>query len=239
MTSHGRHFRKLAEERLARRFHLLAPDLRGHGASSYDPPWDIESQLDDLRETLGHERGVWLGHSFGGRLVLELAARNPALVEYAVLLDPALHLLPHVGFDMAEMSRPDRSYSSPAEAIERRYEESRLSRTPRALLEEELGEHLVRGRDGRFRYRYCQSAVVTAYSEMTRPPPPLERLRAATLLVMGAESWIVLDHLLDGLRAALGERARVATVPGGHTVLWEAFDETADAIEAFLEDAGA
>jgi hypothetical protein len=29
------------------------------------------------------------------------------------------------------------------------------------------------------------------------------------------------------------------TVPGRHVVLWDAFDETADAIDAFLEDAGA
>jgi len=236
VTAHGPHFRRLAEERLAARYRVLAPDLRGHGRSGWEPPWTIEAHLDDLVETLGERSAIWVGHSFGGRLVLELATRRPELVERAVLLDPAIQLLPHVGFDMAELSRPDRVYASLAEAVERRYAESRLILTPRALLEEELAEHLVPDGDGNLRYRYCQSTVVAAYGEMTRDAPPWERLHAPTLLVVGAESWILLDHLLDGFRTTLGERATVATVPGGHTVLWEAFDETAAAVAAFLDD---
>jgi len=27
-------------------------------------------------------------------------------------------------------------------------------------------------------------------------------------------------------------------VPGGHMVIWDAYEETADAVERFLEDAG-
>ena len=33
LNAHGRRFRRLAEERLADRFHVLAPDLRGHAGS--------------------------------------------------------------------------------------------------------------------------------------------------------------------------------------------------------------
>jgi hypothetical protein len=32
---------------------------------------------------------------------------------------------------------------------------------------------------------------------------------------------------------------KVVTVPGGHIVMWDAFDETASAILSFLEDARA
>ena len=42
------------------------------------------------------------------------------------------------------------------------------------------------------------------------------------------------DHLLDDHRAALGDLLQVVTVPGGHTVLWDALEETATAIAAFL-----
>src|SRR5207244_9944259 len=41
ITGFGRRFRRLAEERLASRFRVLAPDLRGHGSSSWEPPWTI------------------------------------------------------------------------------------------------------------------------------------------------------------------------------------------------------
>ena len=234
VTAHGPHFRRLAERVLAERFRVLAPDLRGHGRSGWEPPWSNETHLEDLLETLEDRRAVWIGHSFGGRLALELAVRRPDLDERLVLLDPAIKLLPHVGLDMAELSRPERSYGSLAEAVSRRYDESRLVRTPRALLEEELAEHLEGGRDGRLRYRYCQSAVVAAYGEMTRDPPAWERLATQTLIVVGDASWIVLDDVLDGFRTTLGERGRLTSVPGGHTLLWEAFDETAAAISAFL-----
>jgi hypothetical protein len=33
----------------------------------------------------------------------------------------------------------------------------------------------------------------------------------------------------------MGDRLKVEVVPGGHSVLWEAFDETAAAVDAFLE----
>ena len=105
INAHGRRFRRLAEERLATRFRVLAPDLRGHGSSEWEPPWTIATHVHDLLETLddaGVRKADWIGHSFGGRLVLELAALAPERIDRAVLLDPAIQLLPHVGFDFAE-----------------------------------------------------------------------------------------------------------------------------------------
>src|SRR5207247_4390155 len=46
-------------------------------------------------------RARWIGMSFGGRLRLELAAREPQRIERAVLLEPVLQLPEHVGADMA------------------------------------------------------------------------------------------------------------------------------------------
>ena len=55
-----------------------------------------------------------------------------------------------------------------------------------------------------------------------------------TLIVRGAESWLFLDEQVDVYRAALGDLVEVVTVPGGHTVMWDALAETSEAIEAFL-----
>ena len=234
VTGHGRHFAPLAE-RLAPRFHVLGPDLLGHGDSPYEPPWHVGAHLEALLEAVGERPAAWLGHSFGGRLAFELAARRPELVERLVLLDPAIHVLPHVGLYAAENARADRSYTSFAEGIERRYEESRLGEgTSRELLERELAEHLVESEDGRWRYRYSQAAVVTGYSEMTREPPPFAAVTAPTLLVLGRDSYLSYDHLLDDHLAAAGDRLEVVTVAGGHTLLWDAFEETAGVVERFL-----
>jgi lipase len=234
VTGHGRLFARLAADTLGDH-HVLAPDLLGHGSSSYEPPWSIEAHLDAIVRTVGVEPAVLIGHSFGGRLAYELAARAPKLVPRLVLLDPALYVPPNVSLLAAESARPDRSYVSFAEGIDRRYDESQLHAAPRELVEEDLSGHLFLDEDGRYRYRYCQSAVVTAYGEVAAPPPPFERVRLPTLLVLGEQSYLPYDHLLDAHRTALGDLLDVVVVPGGHSVLWDAPDETAAAIRAFLD----
>lgn len=233
VTSHARHFRSLAE-RLAARFHVVALDLRGHGDSPWEPPWNLEQHVADVLDATPAGGAVWLGHSFGGRIAYEAAAVAPERVERLILLDPAIRLPQHVGLVAAENARGDRSYASFAEGIDRRYEESVLSTAPRALVEAELVEHLLPDGDGRWRYRYCQSAVVAAYGEMTREPPPFEQVRIPTLIVLGETSYLPYDQLLGPHEAALGELLEVVRLPAGHTVLWDALDDTAAAVERFL-----
>jgi lipase len=231
VTSWGGHFRELAER--LEGYRILAPDLLGHGDSPREPPWRIDDHLATVTTSVEASPSLWLGHSFGGRLAFEQAARHPDTVERLVLLDPAILLPPHVALWAAENARPERRYASFDDAIDRRFEESQLHRAPRTRVEEELRSHLVEDGDG-WRYRYTQSAVVTAYAEMGTSPPHFASARVPTLLVLGADSYLPYDHLLDAHRAALGELLEVVTVPGGHTVLWDALDETATAIAAFL-----
>ena len=231
VTGHGGRFQPLAE-RLADRYHVLAPDLRGHGRSGWEPPWDAPTHLDDVRETVGVERAVWIVHSFGGRLVAELAAREPERLTQAVLLDPALSVLPHVALDMAEHERADVSFASAEEAAQARYDTGRVLLAPLELVAADEDEHLEPGPDGRLRHRYCKSAVIAAWSVMASPAPPPARV--PTLLVLGAESWLVLDEHVEAYRDELGSLLELVTVPGGHSVLWDAFDETAAAIDDFL-----
>ena len=236
VNAHGRRFRKLAEERLASRFRVLAPDLRGHGRSTWEPPWTLARHVADLREALGHrgiERAVVIGHSFGGRLALELAAA--CVVERSVLLDPAVWVPPAVALDRAEALRRDHSFASREEALAERALLSPLA--TRDQLDEEFDEHLLLGPDGRLRFRYSQAAVIAAYGELAQPPPDWSLVQLPTLLVVGAETDVVPEPLVDALRFELGDLLEVVTVPGRHLVLWDAFDQTANAVEAFLEDA--
>jgi lipase len=235
----GRRFRRLAEERLASRFRVLAPDLRGHGSSSWEPPWTIATHVADVLETIedaGVDRAPFIGHSYGGRLVLELAALDPDRIERALLLDPAIELLPHVGFDFAERERSGAGFATPQEAVAERL--GFETKTPLEFVEEDIREHLLEGADGIFRYRYCRSAVITAYGELCTPPPPPETLRMPTLLVHAGEFGLVREEQLDAYATVLGDMIDLVEVPGGHMVYWDAFDQTADAVQRFLEDPG-
>ena len=234
VSAHGRRYRRLAEERLASRFHVRAPDLRGHGLSDWDPPWNLETHLEDLLETFEAEGpAIWVGHSFGGRLVLELAARRPELLVCVVLLDPAIQILPHVGLDFAQEAAKDHAFSSADEAIAARLTSG--SATPRAALEEEAREHLAPSPDGRLRWRYARAAVATMYSELCREPAPASVLGGVPTLLVHAEQFgLVREDQLEEYPATLGEGLELVAVPGGHVVYWDAFEPTADAVEKFL-----
>src|SRR5919106_2301860 len=136
VTGHGRRFRKLAEERLSGH-HVLAPDLRGHGRSGWEEPWTLAAHVADLAETFT-EPAVWIGHSFGARLILELIAHRPDLTRGAVLLDPAIYVPPEFAEQHAAQERQEKAYGSAAEAIAGW---TGLFHTPREILEEEMREH--------------------------------------------------------------------------------------------------
>lgn len=232
VRNHGGHFGPLAASLPG--YHMLAPDLLGHGFSDWEPPWDVGAHCDAIVGTIGPEPAALVGHSFGGRLAYELAARAPKLVPKLVLLDPAILIPAHAALAAAENARVEKAYVSFEELLERRYDESQLQRAPRELVASDLERHVTIGDDGLYRYRYCHSAVVAAYGEMASQPPPFERARVPTLLVLGAQSYLPYDHLLDAHWAALGDLFEVVVVPGGHTVLWDAVEETAAAVRAFL-----
>lgn len=227
----GVRFRRLAARCLADR-RVLAPDLRGHGRSGWDPPWGIEAHLADLRDTMdaeGVERADVVGFSFGGRLALELAAADGHRVGRLVVLDPAVQLAPHVAAGFADDARRDRSFGDEAEAVRARL--ATLAHTPPELVAEDLAGTLVNGDDGRLRYPMAPAAVVAAYGEMARPPA----LPAGhpTLLVRAARG-IVDDRQERLLRDALGDALTVRAVPGTHPVMWDAFEATAEAVAGHL-----
>jgi lipase len=235
VTGHGERFKRLAEERWAASFRVIAPDLRGHGRSDYDPPWTFATHVADLVETLdalGIDQADWVGHSFGGRLLLELAATHPARMRRAVLLDPAIQVLPHIAQVSAEQERSEPVYDSPDD-----YADRRADSPPRELVLEDAVLHCEQLPDGRLRRRTCQPAVISIYGEIASDPPAPETLRVPTLLIHAPSYGLVRHEQL----AAYADRVETLAVPGMHMVMWDAFDEVAHAVERFLllEDAGA
>jgi lipase len=234
VTGSGLTFRRLAP-RLPD-FRFVAPDLRGHGASTKDPPWDLSMHLRDLRETLdaaGIARAPFIGFSFGGRLALEVVAAERSRVEKLVLLDPAIHVTTARASERANEMLADTSYASAAEAIDLRIASAFAPYAPREHWEM-WAEQLEQGTDGRWRLPASRAAVITMWSEMATPPPPFDQCRLPTLLIVGAESDLVPQRLIDRYKYELGDFLEVKTVRAKHQVIGDASDDVAAAIGAFL-----
>lgn len=86
-------FSPLVEAGLAGRFHVVAPDMRGHGdsdragAGGYYHFMDYVADLAGLVEQLGCERVGLVGHSMGGSIAAYYAGAFPERVERLALLE--------------------------------------------------------------------------------------------------------------------------------------------------------
>ncbi len=178
LTGYGRRWAGLAEHLPDHR--ILAPDLLGHGASSWAPPWSYDAHLDALDSVVAEVDSPFtvVGHSFGGALAVRLAHRHPDRVRALVLLDPAQGLAPDRALDIATASMAHWTYRSPAAARAAKCDEG-WAAVPRAVLDEEIAAHLRPSEQvglppGRYAWRVSQPAAATAWSEMatgfTLPP---------------------------------------------------------------------
>lgn len=85
-------FRPMAED--LGRFHAVTSfDFPGHGESDLPPrTWAVDDFVGltlDLMAELGIEKASVLGHSFGGRVAIKLAAAHPDKLDRLVLVDSA------------------------------------------------------------------------------------------------------------------------------------------------------
>lgn len=236
VTGYGGRWRAVAADALPGR-RVLAVDLRGHGDSTWDPPWSTAQHVADLLATLdAHEvaRVDVVAHSFGGLLALALLEAVPERVGRLALLDPAVALGPERARARAEEACGDVSWESVEAA--RIALRAGYHGAARAAAEADVDEHVRAGADGRFRERYSRPAVIAAWGEMARGVPRLAPRSGPVLLLTARDSDIVTDALRESLRRDAADLTE-HVLPGGHRLYWEATAATAAHLRGFLTPA--
>ncbi|MHA3023108.1 alpha/beta fold hydrolase [Mycobacterium sp. BMJ-28] len=236
LTGHGRRWETLASGHLPD-VAILAPDLIGHGRSTWSAPWTIEANVTALAELLDAEAAgpvVVVGHSFGGAVALTLAATRPDLVSGLVLLDPAVAL---DGAWMREIA--DAMLSSPDYPDRDEARADKLSGSWGEVdpdeVERELDEHLTALPNGRFGWRISVPAAMSYWSELTRPIAlPTNRIPVTLVRATRTSPPYVTDEVVGALRGALGDRFALTELDCDHMVSQAMPAETAAIVRGHL-----
>ncbi|MBY0441045.1 MAG: alpha/beta hydrolase [Mycobacteriaceae bacterium] len=219
LTGHGQRWQQLAG--YLPDITIAAPDLLGHGRSSWSAPWTIEANVAALAALLEEQADspvVVVGQSFGGAIALHLAITHPNQVAALVLLDPAIGLAGGWVRDIADAMLASPDYTDPEEAHAEKAADSWADVDP-ALLAADLAEHLVALPNGRYGWRVSLPAMMSYWSELARdpvlPPPgiPTTLVRA----VRTAPPYVS-NELIEGLRQRLGPDFQLLDFGCGHMV---------------------
>lgn len=90
--SSGVHYKPLIEI-LEKKYHIIAPDLRGFGDSTYNTAInsleDLSDDIHSLMEELNIKRATIAGWSTGGAVALKFAAKYPDMIDKLILIESA------------------------------------------------------------------------------------------------------------------------------------------------------
>ena len=235
-------------------YRTLALTLRGNGDSgrSAEPGREPEALVRDIESALAAlqvERAVVVGHSLGGRVSLQLAARNPALMAGLVLVDFAPELdargTTRIRDEaMAQSRRTDRSFATVDEYL--RLLEV-LYPAARSATLAKLARHWTRQRpDGRYELkqdrrppRMPSEGEIAQIRERSRQETErlwkaLREMPCPTLLVRGAASDVLSTDVAERAEECL-PRGQLVVIPlAGHSVMLDNPEAFTAALTGFV-----
>lgn len=240
---------------VAPHYRTVAIDLRGHGDSDHDPEhrYGYDAHVADLEAataSLGIERMVLVGHSFGGRVAMFFAGRHPERIAGLVIVDSGPEHDPRGGLRirMETESRGDGTFSSREDfraLMTRNYPAS----SPQVV--SRLVEHSIRERpDGRFEPKldpaFLKSMSERSAEEEARETKntaealwkALAAISAPTLVIRGAASDVLSADVADRMVEVLAAGQLSVVAQASHSVMTDNPEGTVEAISAFaLSDA--
>lgn len=234
-------------------YHIIAPDLRGHGDSEWARGGQyatIDYVLDmvQLLEQLQLFPITIIGHSLGGAIACLYSGIYPDRVKQLVAIEglgppqdrlrrgPAHERMQKwVAQMQTYASRQPRRYASLEEAVDRMQEANRH-------LNAAMARHLTihgtyRNEDGTYTWKfdnYVRSQSPYEFN-LDEARSIWERITCPTLLLRGTESWAS-DPQIDGKASAFRTARCVNVARAGHWVHHDQLPEFLSVVRAFLTE---
>lgn len=217
-------------------YQVFLPDLRNHGNSPWSDSFthtDLAADLADFHRTLGLSPCPWVGHSLGGKAIMELALAHPGPATGIAVLDiaPKASEARYPGFvealrrlDLSQIGSRGDAQAALEGAI-----------TDRATLQFLL-KSLVPGPEGTWRWKLNLETLDRQYPEIWKAIAPGRSWPGPVLFLSGTAS----DYVRPGdevFAQELFPMARFAAIEGaGHWLHAEKPGEVLAVLNRWLGD---
>ena len=250
---HCRSWDWVAEE-LAKDWHVIAPDLRGHGDSAWAPDGNYETNafvydFAQLVHTLGHDQVTIVSHSLGGNIATRFTGLYPEKVRKLVNIE---------GLGPSPTTRAEREAAGYANRFRDWIEKRRASagRLPRryptieaafarmkeenSFLTDDQARHLTvhgasRNEDGTWSWKFDPYLNVWPFEDTPQEQlnELLQAITCPVLLLYGNDSWAT-SPTQDGRDKLFGDARVVDFEDAGHWLHHDQFDRFMAEVRAFL-----
>ncbi len=232
-------------QRASDRYRLINLDQRGHGDSEWDPDGDYTREsfvadVEAVRQSLGFEQVILMGHSMGGLNAVEYTFQHPERVSALILVDVGPEAAKEGVDNIMRFTRGpdeldfDEFVQNAMRFNTRRTEENIRERMRHRLRPLENGKWTWKF-DKRFREGEgaVRSGSEISSDELWRR---FRELAPPVLLVRGGQSDILSQEVAERVVAEVAS-ARLVVVPeAGHSVPGDNPDGFTAAITEFLDD---
>ena len=219
-------------------FHVIAPDLRGHGESSWSEQYHLRDYVADLEcliDTLQLSELVLIGHSLGGIIATVYAANNPGKVKELVIIDIGPEIKAEgVDFRNREWAVEPPSYNSMDEAIEyaRRIHPYHADN----YIKNDLSYGLKHVGEGKLVYKYDRKVRETEWQSPEWLWDYIKMIVCPALVIHGTESDLLAGEVARQMAATLAFGSVVDIERAAHTVQGDSPEEFESAIKRFLAE---
>jgi haloacetate dehalogenase len=248
-------WRKIAPE-LARRFTVVAPDLRGYGDSSKPEGGErhvnyskraMAGDLVELMRALGHDRFAVVGHDRGGRVAHRMALDHPEAVSRVALFDIAPTATMYARTDKEFATRyfwwffliqpyplPERLIDADPEFFLRKHIDGQ-NKLPNATEQAAFEEYLRCYRDPKTRHAICEDYRAAATIDLVHDESDKDkRITAPVLALWGGRGTVgALYDVLETWREKAHD-VRGRALDCGHTLQEENPGAVLEELNRFL-----
>lgn len=231
----GDNWRAIAK-RWSQHYQVWSVDLRNHGRSFHASGMSYSELAEDLYQWMldvGLEKAHWLGHSMGGKAVMELALTHPECVDHLFIADIAPTAYAHehdaiiAGLQMLERQGPWPSRKEADQALSVDVKNTSIRQF--------LLTNLTRSNEGLV-LRLGLQYIVDGYDDIIAAPPALQRhapFEGPTLVIRGENSdYIQPQHY--ALFETYFPQCQWVVLKAGHWLHAEQPDAFAQAVEHAL-----